>query len=368
MRRLGIVGIRGGLERAEMTAYHGGIDIAAACDVAEDRRAMASERGISVFDDYDRMLARANLDSIIIATPNHLHCDMVLKAYARGLDVFIEKPLATTLEDCERMVEASEASGRFMMVGLCYRHANLYNAFADAVRDTVGVPRLVWCKEFRGYWGFSGDQWRLSQSLSGGSLVEKNCHHFDIMNWAVRSRAVRVQAFGGRAVHQDAETIDHAMVNVEYANGAKGVLMLSLFEKHFAQLEIGALSEQGKVETLEMHRQLEETDLLEQVPKIGRVAQDLSVWPLPGVEQRQTVEPTYSPLWPDGRSQHLGSARQFEVLHQCLTQGRRPPVDGRLGIESLLIAFAAEQSIQQGGQTVDAPQSVHAPEYRDDVR
>ncbi len=153
MRRLGIVGIRGGLERAEMTAFHGGIDIAAACNVAEDRRAMASERGIPVFDDDDRMLARANLDSIIVATPNHLHCDMVLKAFARGLDVFVEKPLATTLKDCKRMVEASETSGRFMMVGLCYRHANLYNAFADRVRDTGRAPRLVWCKEFRAYCG-----------------------------------------------------------------------------------------------------------------------------------------------------------------------------------------------------------------------
>ena len=347
-----------------MTAYHGGIEIAAGCDIAQDRRQMAAEHGIAVYEDYDQMLANANLDSIIIATPNHLHCDMVLKAYEHGLDVFIEKPLATTLKDCERMVEASEASGKFMMVGLCYRYSNLYNAFVDKVHEqVVGGPKMVWCKEFRGYWGFKRDKWRLSQSLSGGSLVEKNCHHFDIMNWAVRSAVVRVQAFGGTAVHTDAETIDHATVNIEYANGVKGTLMLSLFMKQLSQLEIGVLCERGKIETLELHGQLREEDLIEEVSKTQCLAQDLSVWPMPGTEDCQTIEPTYSPLWPDGRSQHLGSARQFEVFHQCLTQGRRPPVNGRIGIESLLIAFAAEQSIQLGGQMVEAPRSDFEPSY-----
>jgi hypothetical protein len=72
--------------------------------------------------------------------------------------------------------------------------------------------------------------------------------------------------------------------------------------------------------------------------------------------------PDCHPLWTDGRAQHLGSARQFETLHQCLTQGRKPDIDGEVGIERLLIAFAAEQSIQQGGKIVDAPKSDYVPD------
>ena len=354
MRKLGMVGIRGGLERARMTAYHGAVQIAAACDIAEDRRQMASDMGIPVYDDYDQMLGKADLDSIIVDTPNYLHCEMTLKAFDKGLDVFVEKPMATTVADCVRMIEAAEAAGRFLMVGLEYRYSNLYNAFVDKIRErVVGAPHMIWCKEFRGYWGFQRDEWRLSQRLSGGSLVEKNCHHFDIWNWAIDAMPQRVQAFGGKAVHTEAETIDHAIVNVEYENGVKGTLMLCLFLSHFDQLEIGVICDGGKVETLQLHGQLGENDLIEQVPKTHCMAQTLSVWPLPGVETKETIEPTYSPLWPDGQSQHLGSARQFQVFHECLTQGRKPPVDGRIGLESVLIAFAAEESIRRGGTVIE---------------
>ena len=106
------------------------------------------------------------------------------------------------------------------------------------------------------------------------------------MNWAVRSLPLRVQAFGGKLVHTDAETIDHAMVNVEYANGVKGVLMLSLFTTHFAQLEIGALCDRGKIESLQLHGQLGEEDLLEEIPKTR---------PLPGLACQLAVEMIQEP-------------------------------------------------------------------------
>ena len=84
------------------------------------------------------------------------------------------------------------------------------------------------------------------------------------------------------------------------------------------------------------------------------MAQELSVWPLPGVETKRAIEPHYCDLWPDGKYQHLGTARQFERLNACLTQGRKPEVDGVVGRESLLIAIAAEESIRQGGVRVEA--------------
>ena len=355
MRRLGMVGIRGALSRAQMTAHHGGVEIVAACDTWKDRRQMAADLGIPVYEDYDEMLRRGRLDSIIIATPNHLHCDMTVKAFAAGLDVFVEKPMAVSLEECDRMIEAAEAAGRFLMVGLCYRHSNLYGEFVRAIREqVVGAPKMIWCKEFRGHWGRNRDAWRLSQALSGGSLLEKNCHHFDIWNWAIQSPPAYVQAFGGNAVHKESETLDHAIVNVEYANGVKGTLMLCLFLPSFDQLEIGALCEGGKVESLQLHGIENEADLIEEVPKVKCVAQELSVWPLPGFETKRTIEPHYCDLWPDGKYQHLGTARQFERLNACLTQGRKPEVDGVVGRESLLIAIAAEESIRQGGVRVEA--------------
>jgi len=239
-------------------------------------------------------------------------------------------------------------------VGLCYRYSNLYRAFVEEIRrETVGPMRMIWCKEFRGYWGCSRDEWRLDQALSGGSMVEKNCHHFDIFNWAAAVGPVRVQAFGGHAVHKNAETLDHAVVNVEYENGVKGSLILSLFLEHFSQLEIGALCDRGKIETTQLHGQFKAGELEEMVSKSGDPIPTLSVWPMPGTERKEPVGAYYCPLWPDGWSQHLGSGRQFQVFNECLTSGLTPPVDGAVGRESLLIPIAAEKSVQLGGAVVE---------------
>jgi predicted dehydrogenase len=335
-----------------MTAHYGNIDIVTACDIDAAQRDTAAALGIEVFDDFNEMLRKAPLDSLIIATPNHLHCEMTLQAFAAGLDVFVEKPLATTVTECDEMIAAGEAVGKFMMVGLCYRHSNLYQAFVNRIAaGSVGKPRMIWCKEFRGHWNPGHGDWRYSQAKSGGSLVEKNCHHFDIFNWAIQSRPVRVQAFGGHAVHDYCETIDHATVNIEYENGVKGTLMLSLFMPELDQLEIGVLGDAGKIETAQLHGRPAASGV-DAPPQL--LAQTLSIWPLPdGTETRQTVAPYYCPLWPDGKDQHLGSGRQFKVFNECLTQGRTPTIDGGIGRESVVIPFAAEESIANGGTLIE---------------
>lgn len=346
-RRLGIVGIRGGLSRAQMTCLHGGIDFVAACDTNAEKRKEAAALGVKTYDNYDRMLTEADIDCIIIATPNDLHCSMVLKAFEKGLDIFCEKPMATNIPDCLRMIEASETAGKMLMAGFCYRHSNLFHKFVHLAHERrVGTPLMLWCKEFRGFWGNMGDAWRLSQDRSGGAIVEKNCHHFDIFNWVAQSRPVRVAAFGGKSVHRESESIDNAVVIVEYENGIRAQLHLCLFLERFDELEIGVLGPTGKIEARILHTDL--ADIPVEIAAKTSSRGSITLWPIPGTPETITVPPTYCSLWPDGQYQHLGTANQFEAFARCLTTGERSPVDGRIGLDSLLICCAAEKSIRCG--------------------
>ena len=347
-RRLGIVGIRGGLSRAQMTVHHGGAAFVAACDISEEKRKTVEELGVKAYADFDAMLAKADLDSLIVATPNDLHCEMVLKAYEKGCDVFCEKPMATNIPDCVRMIEAADAADKLLMVGFCYRHANFFRKFVELAREEkIGPPLMLWCKEFRGFWGHTGDVWRLSQKRSGGAIVEKNCHHFDIFNWVAQALPKRVAAFGGNAVYTDSESIDNAVVIVEYENGIRGELHLSLFMSHYNELEIGVLGQHGKLESLIGHAALGD-ELVEEARKHKGGHGKIAYWKSGEKPETIYAPPTYSPLWPDGKYQHLGTANQFEEFARCLNTGEKTAIDGRIGLESLLICCAAEKAIQDG--------------------
>src|SRR5204862_4758538 len=103
----------------------------------------------------------------------------------------------------------------------------------------IGTPRMVWTRESRGPFQKKSQDWIQDARRSGGMLVDKNCHHFDLMNWWVNSKPKRVAAFGGNAVNRVIEggdqVNDHSTVNFEYENGVRGTLQICLFALYFPQ-------------------------------------------------------------------------------------------------------------------------------------
>ena len=173
----------------------------------------------------------------------------MLAALDAGLHVLCEKPLAPTLADIDRIGVAVARAGKVFQVGMELRYAPLFQGLHDMVASgRIGTPKMLWCHEFRPPFKPGVGGWRLTEAGSGGTLLEKNCHHFDLFNWLSNALLIRVMAMGSHdTIYADRDIHDRAWVMVEYANGVQASLGLALFFDRQEQLELGVLGSGGKL-------------------------------------------------------------------------------------------------------------------------
>ncbi|MCB1245138.1 MAG: Gfo/Idh/MocA family oxidoreductase, partial [Verrucomicrobiae bacterium] len=139
----------------------------------EAARALAGP-DLLTFQDWRDALRVEGLDAAIVALTNDQHHEACLAAFDHGLHVLCEKPLGLSLAECDDIIAAAAAAGRILQVGHEMRFQRLYQQMKRMVdRGDVGEPHLVWCREFRGPMRAG---WRSSEALTGGTLLEKNCH------------------------------------------------------------------------------------------------------------------------------------------------------------------------------------------------
>ena len=300
------------------------------------------------FDEAADMLQEDCFDAVFICSPNNLHESHAVLAFECGSNVFLEKPMALDLDECDRILDAREKSGKLLQIGLVYRYSSLFRYMVKVVEDgVVGAPVMAWCHEFRVPFPVGRDrEWRYDQAVSGGTLVEKTCHFFDLLEWLVGSHPKRVHAFGGQAavafgkdvepgvpgepyhMSRDARNtiLDHAWVNIEFENSAKGNLGLSLFSAN-RHLPVGVLGTKGWVEACVQEKKLRifkgETGHVEEVA--------------PNSKSHELADVG-----------HSGGVRQLLEFYDCVVNNVNPFCDGAIGRQSLVIALAAERSIKSG--------------------
>lgn len=250
-----------------------GGNIAAVSSRSPDSRAAARELvgdHLQVYENWRDVLTVDSLDAVIIALTNDLHHEAAMAAFAAGKHVLCEKPLGLTMAQCDDMVKASRSADRVLQVGHEMRHQALYLRMKSMVQNgEVGDPRIMWCREYRGP---MRPGWRSSEAQTGGLLLEKNCHHFDLFNWMLDTPPLRVTAFGGKDVLTDRELLDNAQVLVEYVGGRRAVLEICLFAPSGGDCEIGLVGTNGRIDTknqaiqLTYHRFDPPKNVTEQVP------------------------------------------------------------------------------------------------------
>jgi predicted dehydrogenase len=210
--------------------------VAALCDVAPDRLQDANGiyqeafgPSIALFEDYKEMLATAELDAVYVAGPNHLHRDMTVAALEAGCHVLCEKPMETTLAKVDEMIAAANRTGKILALGMQMHYWEHYHRIKEMLdAGVIGDIVQIWCTEYRGPYKERKD-WVWEQAQSGGAIVEKNCHHYDIMDLWVGSLPTTVYATGGIAKHHTpygyrSEIVDNAWILNEYENGVHGML------------------------------------------------------------------------------------------------------------------------------------------------
>ncbi len=150
------------------------------------------------YDNYDKMLAEVKPDMVVVVSPEHVHTEHIVKALDAGCEVATEKPLCTTAAEAVRILDAERRSGKKVSMGFNYRHIPLCSKIKETIlAGKIGTPisaDLTWYLDYKGHGASYFRRWHRIMAKSGGLLITKATHHFDLANWWIGDRPESVFA------------------------------------------------------------------------------------------------------------------------------------------------------------------------------
>lgn len=227
--RVGVVGA-GFIGRDHLAAYAGWPDarIVGVADVDLDRaRAAAEPHGAPAYPDLAAMVAAGGLDAISVCVPTGLHLAAVRIAATAGLHILLEKPMATSVAECDEIAGLAAAAGVTLMLGFTHRfHAELLRArslIADGRLGVVGLVHDHFSFGEAGPW----PAWYYARDLSGGGeLMHDAVHLVDRMAWLLDSPILEVHGRTSSFVRGIPGVEDAGVATLTFANGAIGSLFV----------------------------------------------------------------------------------------------------------------------------------------------
>lgn len=238
MVRVGMIGLgKMGLSHVSIVRAHPQVQLVAACDTMTYLTDVLSKHtGLKCYADMDEMLAKEQLDAVVVSTPSKLHAAMVGKALARGLHVFCEKPFVLDVADGERLVQQAAAKDLVTQVGYHYRFVGAFQEAARVVASgALGTVHHVRAEAYGPVvLRAKGGTWRSAKSEGGGALYDYACHAIDAVNFIAGvpdsvSGVVRHGVFS-----RDVE--DEVYCSLHYANGASGQLCVNWSDESFRKM------------------------------------------------------------------------------------------------------------------------------------
>jgi predicted dehydrogenase len=167
---------------------------------------------IPAFTTVDEALRQTAADWAIVTTPDSTHADIVIACLRGGLDVLVDKPLATSVWECDRILQAMRQTKRRVVVGHNYRYYSNALQAARLVRSgALGDILSVDAAEMLSY-SHGGDyfhRWHSDFSKSAGLMNHKGCHFIDLINWILNDAPVEVSAMGGRRFYKPRPDLPH---------------------------------------------------------------------------------------------------------------------------------------------------------------
>lgn len=291
----------------------------------------------ALHEDPCEVLAASDVDALVIATPNHTHAAILREAFRTDKHILVEKPLCTTLADCREVVDAAARHPGMVWVGMEYRYmAPVARLVQEVEKGTVGRLRMLAIREHRFPFLAKVGDWNRFARNTGGTLVEKCCHFFDLMRLIVGRKPLRLFASGAQDVnHLDEryggevpDILDNAFVIVEFEGGARALLDLCMFaEGSRHQEEIAATGDAGKVECF-----LPSAELV-----IGR-REPKRVESLHISVPQHVLEAGFH---------HGATYYQHLAFQRAIREGRPPEVSAEDGLWAVAMGLAAETSVRE---------------------
>ena len=343
--RYGIIGTgMMGCEHISNLVAVDGVEIVAIADPNKEPRQWALDAcgdrfSPRVHEDYKAILDADDVDALVVASPNFTHIDVMRDIFTTDKHVMLEKPMCTTLADAMELEKAAKTHKGIVWVGLEYRYMPTINSLIQHLPE-VGAVKMCAIREHRFPFLKKVGDWNRINRNSGGTLVEKCCHFFDLMNQVVPGKPSRVIASGAQSVNHldelyDGEVpdiLDNAYVIVEYDSGARAMLDLCMFaEGSRHEQNIAITGDMGKLDTT-----VPGDELYISKREGGRSGSARTV-----------------PVAMDPRVNHVGKHHGSSYLEhlgfiEAIKEDKPAAVTTHDGLMSVLIGLAGQQSIETG--------------------
>lgn len=233
---VGVIGA-GGIAQSHMRAIevNDNIRLVAAMDVVAERAEAAADKyGGKAYTNLDDLLGDPNVEAVHVCTPHSLHVDQVLAAAGAGKHVLVEKPMALTVSECDRMIDACEQAGKILMVGQVMRYYPVNHKIKDMIAGGVigEVGHLM--RRRLSYFDTTKPEsnyprWYLD--LEVGGICVLYCfgpHEYDILHWYMNSPVTEVFARGTESTELYRGQKDSYTAMMTHANGAVSILSQSV--------------------------------------------------------------------------------------------------------------------------------------------
>lgn len=346
-----------GQEHLRNIALIPGAEVVAIVEPNEEmrQRCLSIVPNVVFYDSLETLLTTdINLGALVVTTPNYQHAEQLLTLFAHTcLPILIEKPVITQLEQVTAIKEAAAKHPAPVWVAMEYRYMPPVTQFRhQLLADDIGDMKMLSIREHRFPFLEKVQDWNRFNHKTGGTLVEKCCHFFDLMRLLTQSEVKRVFASTGQdANHLDErydgeqpDIIDNAFVVLEFENGKRANLDLNMFaEGSRYQEEICAIGPKAKLECF--------------VPGPGRF------WPVESLGEAPIAKVILSPREPKGpieadipvddtllaAGDHNGSTfYQHLGFYNAITKGSKVEVSIEDGLKAVVIGLAAQHSAKTG--------------------
>ena len=314
-------------------------------------RSLALAPGAKVAASMDALLDDPDIDCLLVTSPNFMHAGQLAQIAAkRPLPVLMEKPLYTDPADAPMINRLIRDYPAPVWVAMEYRYMPPIARLIEQAEAVTGGIKMLTLREHRFPFLRKVNDWNRFNKYSGGTLVEKCCHFFDLMRVILKDEPIRVMASAGQSVNhldevyngQVSDIWDNGYVIVDFAKGARAMLELCMFaEGSRFQEEISAVGPKGKIECF--------------VPGPGRFWTGDDPAPVPQlvVSPRHRKAPVLTELPVDPDLLHAGDHNgatyyQHKKFQEVVRGLAQPEVTLSDGAKAVAMGLAAQESARTG--------------------
>ena len=322
-------------------------EVVALSDPHEDSLNQCKEilkTNVSCFKRHQEMIKENIVDVYLISSPNFTHIDILKDVIKTKKHILVEKPLCTNTKDCLEIKKLTKDYPSVFWTAMEYRYMPPVSKFIKEIHNnTIGDLKTLTIREHRFPFLKKINDWNRFEKNTGGTLVEKCCHFFDLMRLIVGSNPISVYASGGQDVnHLDEEyngkkpdIIDNAYVIINFENGARSMLELCMFaENSDMQEELVAIGHKGKIET--------------SVPSndSGKIASNLRIGMRDGKTKIENIEVDKKII--EAGHHHGSTYYEHLAFLNAIKNNSVPEVSLSDGLIAVAVGEAAEKSIKLG--------------------